>query len=122
MTFMHTDLLRVLEDELPARFGGLSSDYQVVEEEAATDGRLQLMLIVSPRVGAVDQDALVAAFLTALERNATFQPAGARLWQQAGAVQVRRDWPLPTRAGKILPFHLSSALRASPGQAGGVEP
>jgi hypothetical protein len=122
MTFMHTDLLRVLEDELPARFGGLSSDYQVVEEEAPADGRLRLVLIVSPRVGAVDQDALVSAFLTALERNATFKPAGARLWRQTGAVEVRRDWPLPTRAGKILPFHLNTALRSRPDRAGGVEP
>jgi hypothetical protein len=113
MTFMHTDLLHVLEDELPARFGGLSSDYQVVEQEVAADGRLQLVLIVSPRVGAVDQDALLSAFLTALERYATFQPAAAQLWRQAGAVQVRRDWPLPTRAGKILPFHVATALQSA---------
>ena len=43
MTFVQTDLLRVLEDVLPARFGGTGTDYQVLEEEE--DGILRLILI-----------------------------------------------------------------------------
>jgi hypothetical protein len=34
MTFLDTDLIRVLEEVLPARFGGAPTDYQLVEEEA----------------------------------------------------------------------------------------
>jgi hypothetical protein len=37
----------------------------------------------------------------------------ARIWEQAGTVEVRREAPVPTRGGKILPFHLVKASGAS---------
>ena len=33
MTFLDTDVIRILEADLPARFGGGPTDYQLVEEE-----------------------------------------------------------------------------------------
>ena len=33
MTFVGTDLVRIIEEVLPAKFGGASTDYQMVEEE-----------------------------------------------------------------------------------------
>ena len=53
MTFLDTDLIRVLEEVLPARFGGAPTDYQLVEEEAA-EGQPRVRLLVHPRIGAVD--------------------------------------------------------------------
>jgi hypothetical protein len=50
MTFLDTDVIRVLEEELPARFGGTPTDYQLLEEEA-DDGQPRLQLLVHPRVG-----------------------------------------------------------------------
>src|SRR3990170_1794038 len=44
MTFVQTDLLRLLEEVLPARFGGTSTDYQVLELEDE-QGILRLLLI-----------------------------------------------------------------------------
>ncbi len=39
MTFLDTDVIRVLEEVLPGRFGGIPSDYQLVEEERRTAPR-----------------------------------------------------------------------------------
>jgi hypothetical protein len=103
MTFVRADLLRVLEEVLPGRFGGTSADYQVVEEESRS-GILQVSLIVSPAVGRIDEDAAREALLGELERDGGLERV--RTWRRAGTVQVRRQPPIPTKAGKILPFHL----------------
>lgn len=106
-TFVHTDLLRVLEQVLPARFGGTGDDYQVVETEGR-GGILGLELIVSPRVGSVDAEEVRGAFLAALG-DGSLDRLRAEVWRHAGTVTVTRRWPLATRAGKILPFHLLRA-------------
>jgi len=105
MTFVKTDLLRVLEEILPGRFGGTSADYQVLEEEGE-NGILRLFLIVSPKVGPIDEARVCRTFLEELGRDGEFQRLGADIWQRAGTVKVRRAWPVATKAGKILPFHL----------------
>jgi hypothetical protein len=106
MTFIQLDLLHVLEEVLPARFGGMGADYQVVEEEDR-EGILRLTLGVSPRVGAVDLDAVRAAFLDALARQPGAPRAGVEVWRRAETVRVVRRPPVPTSAGKILPFHVA---------------
>ena len=98
-------MLRVLEEVLPARFGGAGDDYQVVETEG-TEGILRLELIVSPRVGPVDPEQVREAFLEALG-DGSLDRLRAEIWRQAGTVTVSRRWPSSTRAGKILPFHLA---------------
>src|SRR5262249_50704428 len=47
-----TDLYRVLEEALPQRFGGSSTDYQLVETET-TRGLPRYVLRVSPEVGGI---------------------------------------------------------------------
>ncbi len=110
MTFVRSDLLRVVEEVLPGRFGGHGTDYQVVEEER-DNGILRLLLIVSPGVGLVDEEKLRRTFLEELARGGSLARFGAKIWERAGTVQVERRLPVATKAGKILPFHL---LRASP--------
>ncbi len=105
MTFIQLDLLGVLEDVLPARFGGVGSDYQVVEEEDA-GGILRLTLTVSPRVGPVDLEQVRAAFLDALAGQPGASRAGVQMWRTAQTVRVARRPPVSTAAGKILPFHV----------------
>jgi hypothetical protein len=104
MTFVQTDLLRVLEEVLPARFGGSGSDYQLVEEER--DGILGLVLVISPRLGPVDEALAREVFLQELGRGGDLQRLGAQVWRRAETVRVRRRWPLATKAGKILPFQI----------------
>jgi hypothetical protein len=106
MTFIQLDLIGVLEDVLPARFGGVGADYQILEEEDH-EGILRLSLIVSPRVGAIEPDAVRSAFLDALARQPGASRAGVEVWRRAQTVHVVRRPPVPTPAGKILPFHIA---------------
>ncbi len=105
MTYDASDLARVVEETLPARFGGVAGDYQAVAEEGR-DGLLRLTVLVSPSVGDVDEGEVIASVQAELRRG----PAGYRLaelvWKQAGLLQVRRAEPTATPGGKLLPFHL----------------
>jgi hypothetical protein len=110
VTFVDTDFIRIVEKELPRAFGGQSTDYQLVEEEDAR-GLTRLRLIVSPRVGEVDEDKVVERFIESL-RSGTLSPeswtqSGPEMWAQARTLRVRREYPIPTPSGKILPFHIS---------------
>ena len=109
VTFARTGLIRILEETLPARFGGGVSDYQVLEEEDA-EGLLRLHLLVSPRVGPLDEAALERAFLAEIGRTEPDRHM-ATVWQRAGTVRVRRQAPIVTPGSKIQPFH--SARRAT---------
>jgi hypothetical protein len=104
VTFVQTDLLQVLESVLPARIGGTSADYQVVEAEE--NGILRVMLLVSPGVGQIDEERVRQTFFEALTRAGGHMRAAAGVWRRAGTVEVKREWPIATNAGKILPFHL----------------
>jgi phenylacetate-coenzyme A ligase PaaK-like adenylate-forming protein len=65
-TFVDTDLIHIIEDELPRRFGGQSTDYQLIEEEDAR-GLTRLRLLISPRLDKVDEQALAEMFIQLLK-------------------------------------------------------
>ena len=103
MTFLGPELIRVVEEVLPARFGGGPTDYQFVEEEEGGLGRVSL--VVSPRLGEVREQEVAEAVLRALEGC----PGGelmAGVWRDGGTLRVRRQEPYSTAAAKILPLHL----------------
>ena len=75
MTLLDVDAVATLEEVLPARFGGSPADYQLVEEDDAS-GRPGLVLLVSPRVGAVDRQAVAAAFLDRVGAGTERRPCG----------------------------------------------
>lgn len=104
VTFATTNLLQVLEDVLPSRFGGSPTDYQVVEEETEA-GLPRLLLVVNPAIGRVDEIAVRDAFLGHLETTSGSKQWGL-LWKQAGTIEVRRAVPTSTKKGKVQPFHL----------------
>jgi hypothetical protein len=104
MTFLDADVVRVLEETLPATFGGRPLDYQLVEDEAA-DGRPRVRLLVSPTVGAVDAGAVSAAFLAAVSGGSPTDALMAMQWRQAGFPVVERRAPYVMSSGKILHFH-----------------
>jgi hypothetical protein len=105
MTFMDTDIIRVLEEEMPARFGGVPTDYQLLEEEA-DDGRPRLRLVVHPRVGPLNTDAVAEAFLTAIGSVSVRERVMESVWRDADILRVERQMPLTTHAGKILHLHV----------------
>jgi hypothetical protein len=113
MTFLDTDVIRVLEEVLPARFGGAPTDYQLVEEEAA-DGQPRLRLLVHPAVGPLDPIEVVNAFLAAISAGSGAERVMGLLWREAGLLRVERLAPRMTASGKILHLHLEHMPRATP--------
>jgi hypothetical protein len=102
MTFLDVDAIRVLEEVLPARFGGGPADYQLVEDGTDHPG---LVLRVHPGVGPVDAAAIGAAFLDALGRGEEARGVMAQAWRDAGLLRVERRPPLTTGTGKVLHVH-----------------
>ena len=99
---------------LPSAFGGSALDYQLVEEEAA-DSSTRLVLRVSPAVGDIDEPAIRSRLLEELGRGGIVDRNHAELLRRAGSVTVRREPPLATAAGKVLPFQiLRRAVAATP--------
>jgi hypothetical protein len=110
VTFMGSGLYHLLEDALPARFGGHPGDYQLVEEEE--HGLTKVSIVVAPRVGAVDEGAVVAAALRALLAYPHGGALMASQWRQGSTLRVLRREPYITSSSKILPLHVLPA--ASP--------
>jgi phenylacetate-coenzyme A ligase PaaK-like adenylate-forming protein len=117
VTFLCANLEVILEDVLPARFGGTSMDYQIVEEEDANGGA-RLMLHIAPAVGPVDEGAVRDTLLAELEKGGLLNQHMAALWRRAETIVVRRARPFATRAGKVLPFQSASraAVHSQPGE------
>jgi hypothetical protein len=101
ITLLGTDVIAVLEEMLPGRFGGAPGDYQLVEEERE-DGRPRLRLLVHPGLGEMDEVALAEAFLGAIGSGSEGQRMMEKVWRDAGLLQVERRAPEPTGAGKLL--------------------
>lgn len=105
MTFLDADLVRVLEEVLPARFGGSAVDYQLLEQEGA-DGHAGLRLLVHPRVGPFDAAQLVAAFLEAIATRSNAERIMSLAWGEGNVLTVERRPPMSTVSGKILHLHV----------------
>ena len=72
---------------------------------------VRLALLASPALGSLDDAEIRRAFLAELGRGSELERFMARVWERAGAIEVRRAPPIATRAEKILPFHLVKADR-----------
>ena len=105
MAFLDSDLVRILEDVLPKKFGGGPGDYQLVEDEME-DGRPRLRLLVHPSVGRLDGETVAATFLSAAAVGTGGQPLMALAWRDAKLLTVERRPPITTSAGKILHLHV----------------
>jgi hypothetical protein len=102
MTFLDTDVVRILEADLPARFGGGPTDYQLVEEERL-DGLPRIVLAVRPGAADADPATIAAWFLDRLGQGSGAERVMALTWRQSGILEVVRRAPAATAAGKILP-------------------
>jgi hypothetical protein len=114
MTLIGTDLVRIIEETLPARFGGRPGDYQLIEQDSAS--QTQLILVVSPRVGLVATEGVRECFLTEVRRYYGGALAS-RTWRHAQAIQVRIQEPFSTSTGKVLSLHLLGGAKQSPHHA-----
>jgi hypothetical protein len=112
MTFVGTDMVRIIEEVLPSRFGGSSADYQLLEYEDA-QGLTKLGVAISPSVGEVDEQVVTELVLSELARGGDTNRMMAEVWRQGGVLRVRRERPHLTRAGKLLPLHMLNDKRNS---------
>lgn len=106
VTFLGTELLRLIEEVLPGAFGGRPTDYQLSEEEEG--GLTKVSILISPRVGRVDEGAVVKK---TIEFLAGF-PGGDIMsdqWVQGGTLRVARREPYTTASAKILPLHIQKS-------------
>jgi hypothetical protein len=104
MNFLDVDVIRILEEILPSRFGGEPTDYQLVEQ-GDDSGHPALRLRIHPQVGPIDDREVVDSFLDAIGGG----DGGERLmelqWRRAGVLVVERKPPARTESGKILHLH-----------------
>ena len=98
--FLGGDLIELVDQVLPGRFGGSPTDYQLVEEEV--DGLPKVTVVVRPEVGPLEDGGVIETVLSHLgsePRNRLM----AEVWREGDTLRVARREPHRTRpAGKIL--------------------
>lgn len=112
MTFDDAALTHVLEDILPARFGGNPADHQVVEH-LTDDGRASIRLVVAPTVGSVDLGQVREAFLSEIGASSSVTRMMSLVWSEQNLLEVERRAPYSTTAGTILHVHRPATTPAA---------
>ena len=103
MNFIGADLMRLVDEVLPSRFGGNPTDYQFLEEEE--QGLPKVTLLVSPRVGKIDEAEVSDAVLSFLDGASGGAVRYGDRWREGKTLLVRRGEPVATRASKVLALH-----------------
>ena len=77
--------------------------------EQEIGGLPKVSIIVSPRIGAVDDAEVVRVVLGALGSGPGFRGMMAGIWAEGQVLQVERREPYTTPTAKILPLHVLSS-------------
>jgi hypothetical protein len=104
MGFLDVDVVQILEDVLPRRFGGGPTDYQLVEMEGES-GEPRVRLLVHPSLGPLDTRVVADTFLEALGPGSGVERAMALQWRESHSLVVERRVPLRSAVGKIQHLH-----------------
>jgi len=102
-SLMGADVLRILESALPSRFGGVPSDYQLVEKEGVAQTEIELR--VHPRLRLDSEEEVWRFFMAELSRLWSGSTTR-RMWTQSRSVHVKFAAPLVSGGRKVLPLHL----------------
>jgi hypothetical protein len=105
VTLIGDEIVRVLEEVLPARFGGSPLDYQLVESEDER-GFTRLSLVISPHVHIRDEGEVTAVVLRALGESSSMADAARTVWENTETLRVWRRKPIVTDRGKQFPLRL----------------
>lgn len=100
MTFLDVDVIRVLEETMPAAFGGTPGDWQLVERMDGARARPDVALVVDPSVGPLEERRVAAAFLDAIGGGDGGEKLMELQWRDAGVLRVVREPPRRTGTGK----------------------
>ena len=109
VTLIGSDMIRILEEVLPARFGGSSLDYQLLEEEDDS-GLTRLNLLVSPKIQLQDDKSVTEAVMNSL---AQLTPFSQSIWDQAETIRIKRMKPIWSERGKCMPLLLGKRLKGT---------
>ena len=109
VTLVGSDVERILDDLLPAQFGGSALDYQFSEEEDER-GFTRLTLRVAPSIELGDEANAVDFVLRSLEQAGGAAAVAQSTWRQAGTVRIRREAPVMTRRGKLMPLDIGVSV------------
>ena len=104
VTFMGSDLFKLVEEVLPAQFGGGPTDYQLAEEEDE-NGIPHVSIVVAPTVGTLDEEAVIATVLETLGGldGPARGPWMAERWRQGGTLRVVRRQPSSQGGRRLQP-------------------
>jgi hypothetical protein len=104
MNYYFGDLLELIEKKLPAEFGGGPGDYQLAEEEEA--GRTCLTLRVDPHIESLNEEKIMSRLRAELSSGSWANKFQTRVWEQVGALKIKRAAPAANARGKILPLEI----------------
>ncbi len=104
LTLLGSDILKVLDEVLPAHYGGSPLDYQLCEKEDDV-GFTRFVIRVSPRVSVPSESGLIDLVLASLSTDAQ-RAYTVPVWRQAGTFRVERTEPKWARTGKLQPLDI----------------
>jgi len=110
VTLIGNELLRILEEVLPARFGGTPLDFQMMEQEDA-QGLTRLVLLIHPHIEIPDNAEVIRVILEALGQSSPMGASARTVWQQAQTLQIERREPIVTARSKLLPLHIQRNMQ-----------
>jgi len=103
VTIWVADVYHVLEDLMPRNYQASASDFQLIETRTP-DGLPRYLLLVHPRVQAVNDQALAKLFLRELGQQKSYYGFMTSIWAREKVLEVYRRSPIATSRGKLLPF------------------
>jgi hypothetical protein len=107
MTFRGHDIVRLIEEVLPQRFGGTPSDYQLAEGESDS-GEPRVVLRIHPSLGEIDNGEAKREFFEWVGGSSDINKVTAQVWSDGDVLRVRRELPVATAGGKLPPFQRSA--------------
>ncbi len=97
-------LVHLIEEVLPFKYGGNSTDYQIIEEEDK-GGITRLNILVSPEVGEINEKDLLDTVIGEFKKRKR-DTVKSDIFSQADTFHIKRIYPISTEMGKILPLRI----------------
>jgi hypothetical protein len=118
VTLIGDEMIYILENILPARFGGSPFDYQLMEQEDE-QGFTRLYLLIHPRLEITSEAGVIDCVHDALRNSSATGDATRIVWQSAKTLRVKRMEPVWNANGKFSPLYLPKRYNASTMPQGG---
>jgi len=106
ITLLDIDVIRVLEEVLPALFGGSPTDYQLLETLDGARARPEIRLLVNPALGDIEPAVISEVFFNAIGGGTGGERLMELQWRSGGVLRIVREQPRKTASGKILHLFL----------------